>query len=183
MALQLPVNDETLALENASDINIIVTGFMGTGKSTVGHLVAERLGRLFLDTDAVIEERVGKPIPQIFKQHGEPAFRALERQLVIELAQHRGLVVATGGGMLIDAANRALMLESGFVVCLDAPLHVLEMRLRRNDNRPLAVNWRELYQQRRAAYAAIPVHVDTNGRTPKQSADEIIRLWKEQRLE
>jgi shikimate kinase len=84
--------------------NLILTGFMGTGKTTVGRLVAQKLGREFIDTDIVIEERHG-PIDAIFNSQGESAFRDIERALAHELGQRTGLVIATGGRMLIDPEN------------------------------------------------------------------------------
>ena len=87
--------------------NIILTGFMGTGKTAVGQAVAERLGRWFVDMDAAIERRAGKPVSAIFAHDGEAAFRAMEAALCRELAGERNLVIATGGGALVAAANRA----------------------------------------------------------------------------
>ncbi|NDH77107.1 MAG: hypothetical protein EBY52_10315, partial [Actinobacteria bacterium] len=84
--------------------NIVLTGFMGSGKSSVGSALAALLGRRFIDTDAVIVERHG-PIPTIFAEHGEATFRMHERELADELADETALVVSTGGGMLIDPAN------------------------------------------------------------------------------
>src|SRR3954466_2305869 len=82
------------------DKNIVITGFMGTGKTTVGRLLAERLQRPFLDMDSVIESHFGKPIPRIFAEDGEPAFRVFEAQLCYELSEKQGLVLSTGGGAL-----------------------------------------------------------------------------------
>ncbi|NLD73170.1 MAG: dephospho-CoA kinase, partial [Chloroflexi bacterium] len=103
----------------ADQRNIIITGFMGTGKSVVARAVAERLGRPLVDMDAVIAERAGKSIPEVFSQHGEATFRHYERLLCEELAQQRGLVIATGGGALVDAENRRLLGSGGLLICLD----------------------------------------------------------------
>jgi len=158
--------------------NIVLTGFMSTGKSTVGQRLAELLKRRFVDSDEVIVERTGMTIPQIFVRDGEAGFRALEKEVCGDLAAQHGLVVATGGGMLIDPENRALMLASGFVVCLEARPDVIRERLALADDRPLAGNWEALLEKRRAAYATIPVHVDTSDKTPEIVAEEIIQRWQ-----
>ena len=89
--------------------NIVITGFMGSGKTTVGEILARKLKREFVDMDALIEMRAGMSIPRIFERQGEKAFRALERQLAHELALQSGMVIATGGGALVDAETRQLM--------------------------------------------------------------------------
>ena len=159
-----------------SDRSIVITGFMGTGKSTVGALVADCLGRQFVDMDLVIESRCGMSIPQIFERRGEAAFRAVEAGLAHELALQSGLVIATGGGTLVNADNRRAMGETASLVCLHASEVEIETRLAENENRPLARNWRTLLQERQAAYARIPLHVDTSGKTPEVIAAEIIAL-------
>jgi len=161
--------------------NIVLTGFMGTGKSTVGRLLAARLGRPFVDTDAVIEARHG-PIPAIFAEHGEDRFRAIEREVAREVAAERGQVVATGGRMLLDPANEAALGATGVVVCLHAPVEDLVARLAGEaDQRPLlagddpAARIRALLAERAAAYARFP-QVDTGGRTPDQVADAVLAI-------
>ena len=157
--------------------NIVLTGFMSTGKSTVGQRLAEILKRRFVDSDNVIVERAGLTIPQIFARDGEAGFRKLEKEVCGDLAAQHGLVIATGGGMLIDPENRAAMQASGFVVCLEARPDVIRNRLALADDRPLAGNWEALLEKRRAAYAVIPVHVDTSDKTPEIVAEEIVRQW------
>ncbi|MFN8562758.1 MAG: shikimate kinase [Anaerolineae bacterium] len=93
------------------DANIILTGFMATGKTTIGRRVALLLDRRFVDADDVIVERGGMSIPQIFATDGEAAFRALEKEVCRDLAAERGLVIATGGGMLVDPDNLARMMD------------------------------------------------------------------------
>lgn len=154
---------------------------MGVGKTTVGERVAALLERRFVDADAVIVERAELSIAQIFALRGETAFRALEREVCRDLAAERGLVIATGGGMLVNPENRALMLASGLVVCLDAAPDVIRERLAQATDRPLAANWETLYEQRRAAYAAIPTHIDTSGQPPERIAEEIVKLWQASR--
>lgn len=167
-----------MATPEQSDRNIVLTGFMASGKTTVGREVAALLKRRFVDSDDVIVERAGVTIPQIFARDGEAGFRALEKQVCRELATQRGLVIATGGGMLVNLENRAVMLETGLVICLDALADVIRERLTRATNRPLAGDWEALFEKRRASYAAIPHHVDVSDKTPKAIAQEIVNLWR-----
>lgn len=159
--------------------NIIITGFMGTGKTTTSAIVAQTLGRDWLDMDAVIVQEAGMSISQIFAQQGESAFRQMERDLIERLAVPQSLVIATGGGALVPEMNRRQMLKNAFVVCLHAAPDVIEARLRQDGvGRPLAAGWRELLQQRQSAYDSIPARVDTSNKTPQQVAEEIIALWQ-----
>jgi 3-dehydroquinate synthetase/shikimate kinase len=121
------------------DHNVVLTGFMGTGKTTVGRLLADDLGYEFVDTDALIEQRHG-PIPAIFAARGEAAFRAIEREVAAELAGRRRLVVATGGRMMLDPANVRVLSANGRILCLVAtPDEVFERVAgdRSTDDRPL----------------------------------------------
>jgi shikimate kinase len=166
--------------------NLILTGFMGTGKTTAGRQVARRLGRPFVDMDALIETRAGRTITQIFEGEGEPHFRKLERRLCQELATRNELVIATGGGTLVDADNLATMTASGLVVCLNCRLDVLWERLVQARDRPLldAANRRAqvvaLLAQRQAAYWRIALRVDTTERSMTETVAEILRIWENQ---
>ena len=100
--------------------NIVLTGFMGTGKTTVGQLLAQQLDYKFVDTDVLIQERTGKSIPEIFEEKGEAAFREMEAALACELAARQGIVISTGGRMMLDSANAATLSSSGRVICLVA---------------------------------------------------------------
>ncbi len=162
-----------------SKASIIITGFMGTGKSTVAPMVANALGWRWIETDAVIVQQAGMTIPEIFAVHGEPYFRQMERDLCQSLAQETECVISTGGGMLVDEENRRIMQESGFVVCLVTAPEVISRRLDSlSQSRPLAVNWRDLLAHRQAAYAQIPHQVDTTGKSPYRIAEEIVTLWR-----
>lgn len=167
-------------------MNLVLTGFMGTGKSTLGRLVADRLGRPFVDMDSVIAARAGQPIPAIFAAQGEQAFRALERALCQELAAQDGLVIATGGGALVDPENRAAMQRSGLVICLTASPAALAERLAGAGDRPLlagddpAARIAALLADRAAAYAALPHQLDTTTLTPEQVTEAILTLWHTQ---
>ena len=161
--------------------NIVLTGFMGTGKSTVGRILAERLGRRFVDTDEVIEARHG-PIPALFADHGEDRFRELEREVAAELGQRRGLVVSTGGRTMLDPANQDTLGARATVVCLVASVDALVGRLRDEaEHRPLlrggdpAARIAALLAEREDGYARFP-QVTTDGRTPDEVADAVIAL-------
>ena len=156
--------------------NIVITGFMGTGKSTVGELVAAKLERQFVDMDLVIEERFGLPIPEIFKRHGEAIFRTVERGLAHELSLQSGLVIATGGGALVPGDMRDLMGRTGKLICLNAGKAEISARLSETDNRPLASNWQALFEQRQSAYARIPNQIETSGKTAEAVACEIVAM-------
>jgi shikimate kinase len=166
-------------LATKSDRNIVITGFMGTGKTTVARIVAGRLGLPFVDTDDTIVAQAGKPIPEIFAQDGEPVFRHHERRVCRFYAGQSGYVIATGGGMLVDAENRRVMLASGLVVCLLASKDAIRQRLAGKTGRPLfSGDWEALFDRRAEAYASIPHRIDTTGRDPDDVAEEIIRLWQ-----
>ena len=158
------------------DDNIILTGFMGTGKSTVGRLLAGRMGREFVDTDDLIAQRDGRSIADIFNEAGETHFRDLEAQVAAELAERRGLVIATGGRLMLDPANTAVLGATGPVFCLSAEPDVIVSRVASTANgRPLLAGVdperriKSLLERRAAAYARFPV-VDTGGRTPDDVA-------------
>ncbi len=165
------------------DPNIVLTGFMGTGKTTVGRLLARRLERPFVDMDAEIERRTGLSIPELFARRGETAFRHAEAAVAAELGQRHGLVIATGGGTLLAAQNRRALGANGIVVELRATAEAIVERLRGEiEQRPLLAGpdplarLRELYARRRAAYDLLPHRVETTGRSPDDVVEELLAL-------
>jgi len=162
--------------------NIILTGFMGTGKTSIGRLMAERLRREFVDMDTVIEERTGRSIPQIFQEQGEAVFRALERELCRELAARSGLVIATGGGALVNAENRATLGATGDIICLRADPDVIMARVGASTNRPKLdgtdrrARIEALLDERAAAYDAIPLQLDTSQLSLAEAVERALAL-------
>ena len=163
--------------------NLILCGFMGSGKTTVGRLLAQRLGLRFADTDELIEEKEGRKITAIFEESGEDYFRAREREVCAELAQKSGLVVAAGGGALTFEENAAALGRTGVIAFLDvSPESVIE-RLKSDDTRPLLTGDREksvraLLAARMPAYRRachFAVNADNN---PLQIAKEIIEKYE-----
>ncbi len=160
--------------------NIVLVGFMGTGKSSAGRILAERLGMTFVDMDDEIVRRAGRPIPEIFRDQGEPAFRAMERALAVELAARSGLVISTGGGIVLNPDNLRDFSASGLVFCLRASPETVLRRVEHDTNRPLLqgedrlTRIRELLAKRQALYDAIPRQIDNEGHKPADTADVLV---------
>lgn len=153
--------------------DIVLTGFMGTGKSTVGRILAEGYGLRFVDMDEEIVRQAGAPITAIFETVGESEFRRLETDVLRGLRNESGCVIATGGGALLDVENRALLGPDRLVLCLTCRADELKQRLNDSAGRPLvAGDWMQLLRARQNAYAAFE-QIDTTGRTPEKVADEI----------
>ena len=124
-------------MADAVDRNIYLVGLMGAGKTTVGRQLSKRLGRPFYDSDHEIVERTGVPIPTIFEIEGEEGFRRREIQTIYDLTESDGLVLATGGGVVLKPENRARLRDTGWVVYLNVPPVLLYERTRHDRNRPL----------------------------------------------
>ena len=164
------------------DINVVLTGFMGTGKSTVGRLISRELGWAFVDTDELIEAEHG-PIVQIFAERHEAAFRELEREYAAKVASKQHQVIATGGRMMLDAVNAEVLQATGRVFCLTADAEEIVSRLRPDlqiQQRPLvagaddvAVEVMRLLDERAAGYGRFE-QMPTDGRTPEDIAADII---------
>jgi shikimate kinase len=156
--------------------NIILTGFMGTGKSSVGQKVAQRLNKRFVDTDVVIATETGKTIAAIFAEQGEAHFRALERAAIARVSEAQDIVVATGGGAMVNEDNARRLKESGMVICLTAAPDVIWARVQNNTDRPLLQGEnpldkiRALLTSRAEAYAKADLTIDTS----TLSIDEVV---------
>jgi shikimate kinase len=158
--------------------HLVLVGLSGSGKSTVGRLLAERLGLDFVDTDELIVLWEGRSIPEIFEQQGEEAFRALERRAIASAVDGPPAVIATGGGAPIDERNRAALWEGNAVVWLDAPVAALAARVKVAGGRPLLAGGAEarlaqLRAAREPVYALAHVRVLTECRSPEAVTTEI----------
>jgi shikimate kinase len=167
--------------------NIFLVGPMGSGKSAVGRRLARELGLDFIDSDAEIERRTGVDIAYIFDKEGEPGFRSREAEIVDELTQLRGVVLATGGGAVLDAASRQRLRSRGRVVYLRTTVDQQLLRTRRSADRPLLNNpdprgtLAHLMGVRAPLYAEVAaITVDTDGRKVKTVVDQIMRELGEQ---
>lgn len=167
---------------DATHPNVFLVGPMGSGKSAVGRQLAQRLGLEFVDCDEEIEARTGVDIAYIFEKEGEPGFREREAEVLDELTSRRGILVATGGGAVLDPRSRARLRERGRVVYLRTSVDQQLARTRRNDDRPLLNNpdprgtLVRLYEQRAPLYDEIAeVVVDTDGRKVRTVVDAICR--------
>jgi shikimate kinase len=159
--------------------NVILVGFMGAGKSSVGRLLARRLGRCFVETDDMIASREGRSVPEIFAGRGEAHFRALEEETVRLLAHKSGDVIATGGGLPCREGRPAALRALGTVVWLRGDFETLHERAQRAGERPmLAGRTREeieaLYRAREPYYREADLAVDTTGITPDQVVAKLL---------
>lgn len=164
--------------------NVILVGFMGTGKSATGLALATRMKYRLVDMDSVIERRAQKKISRIFSEDGEAEFRQYERILVQELAGRRGLVVAAGGGVVLNPDNLRDFSRTGVVVCLRADPDVILRRVCGHSHRPLLEEEGdkrqrivELLEKRKPLYDGIPLQVDTTNLSPEATADVIVGLY------
>jgi len=158
--------------------NLILIGFMGAGKSSVGRLLAARLQRCFVETDEMITAREGRPIPEIFAEKGEAHFRALEDEAVRLLGLKRGEVIATGGGLPCREGRLEALRAIGTVVWLAGDFGTLYERALRGGDRPMLIGkTREqaeaLNEARKPFYAKADLAVDTTGLNPDQVAARV----------
>src|ERR1043166_946220 len=164
--------------------NLALLGFMGTGKSSVGRLVADTLRFTFLDTDRVIEARAGKAIRDIFAQDGESAFRQLERRLVQSLSRRTRTVISAGSGLPIDPTNLESLKDHALVVCLWASPETIYERVRGQNHRPLLneadplQKIKTLLAEREPFYRQADVLVNTGLRPLRQVADQVIHQFR-----
>ncbi|MCX6024275.1 MAG: 3-dehydroquinate synthase [Chloroflexi bacterium] len=167
-----------------SNRSLILVGMSGSGKSAAGAIVARRLGLPLLDTDDRIVAAAGRPIDRIFAEDGEPHFRQLERQAVADACAQGSAVIVTGGGAMAQPETRAILLQSGFLVCLEASVETLIARISADHatddptkRRPLFPELRERKTQRQEFYAQAHWTVHTDRLTVDEVADEAVRAW------
>lgn len=165
-------------------VNLALIGFMGTGKSSVGRMVADQLRFEFLDTDDLIETRAGKKISDIFAQNGEATFRELECQFVEELASRKHTVISTGGGLPVNPANLSSLKQHALVVCLwSSPEKIFE-RVREQSHRPLLHDpdpmnkIRSLLAAREPFYKQADVLINSEFRSIREVAQQVILQFR-----
>lgn len=163
--------------------NIVLIGFMGTGKSSTGYRIAQKMKRDFIDTDREIERVTGMSISQLFKRHGEIRFRSEEELITRKLRDRTNLVIATGGGIILNPNNISCLKKNGILVCLDAsPEDIFSRVSRKKGVRPLLRNnfsadgIRTLLKDRESLYSCADFRIDTSGRDINEVVDEIIKF-------
>ncbi len=162
-------------------MNLVIIGFMGTGKSALGRALAEELGYEFIDADQLIEADYGKKITQIFQEEGEAFFRELENKLAQQLSRADRKVIATGGGWVLNPENLRLGRINGFIISLTAPPENIYERTKHETHRPLLVcsdplaEITRILTGRESLYQAADLVVDTSRETPEELSKQIIK--------
>lgn len=163
-------------------MNVYLIGFMGSGKTAVGKCLADKLKLKFIDLDDIIEAREDRKIKDIFTQHGEPYFRRKEKEAVRDISQEQNLVVATGGGVVVDPENLVMLKKSGVLIYLHCSPDVVFKRTKDQSQRPL-LNIKEpkkkikdLLDKRAAYYAKADYKIDTSSKSIEEVAQEAINI-------
>lgn len=168
--------------------NIVLVGFMGTGKTTIGGLLAGRLNMSYINTDSLIEKKEGLTINDIFGKKGEPYFRKAEREIIKEVSKKENMVIDTGGGVIINEDNIKDLKENGVIFCLNASPEEILRRTKRCAHRPLLnvdnplSEIKKLLNKRSHYYKKADCQIDTNGRSAAEVAEEIIGIYNRQTL-
>ena len=163
--------------------NLFLVGMMGAGKTTIGKLLAQQLGRVFIDSDDEIQHRTGVTIPHIFDIEGEAGFRLRESGVIKDLANRDNIILATGGGAVLSPQNREVLHDNGFVVYLKSSVHDLWQRTRHDRNRPLLqtadprAKLKELYDLRDPLYTEV---ADLIMPTGKQSVHSLLQQLQQE---
>jgi shikimate kinase len=172
--------------------NIVLVGFMGTGKTTVGRLIAQDLNRQFITTDDLIEKKAHMSINDIFEKKGEPYFRELEREVIVEVSKKHDVVIDAGGGVVINELNVKDLKANGDIFCLNAEPNEILKRVEKYKHRPLLsdvldkvgeignqlLEIRRLLKEREEYYKRADYQIDTNGKSIKEVSREIIEIYK-----
>lgn len=169
---------------NAADVNLYLVGFMGTGKTTIGRVVAQKIGFELVDSDQAIEQQQGRTIAEIFARDGEAAFRRLEREYIENGHPTARTVVSCGGGLVIPPGMLELLQSRGVVVCLHASIETILARTARHRHRPLLnvedpdVRVRALYAEREPVYKRAGTVLLTDARPLNDIVAHVIRAWR-----
>jgi shikimate kinase len=178
------MKNTTRKAQDMQDRNIVLVGFMGTGKTAVANMLATMTDMKLVEMDAVIEKTAGKPITQIFAEDGEAAFRKIEHNLAATLSTPEASIISTGGGVVLNPDNIRLLSEGGLVVCLQASVDEILRRVENDMDRPLLqTNDRKgkvlaLLSQRQKLYDNIPFQILTDGRSVENIAQEILAKYR-----
>jgi shikimate kinase len=167
--------------------NIILTGFMGSGKTAVGKELSRLLDMKLIDVDTEIEKSEKITINEIFKQFGEPRFREIETEMIRKLSESKNAVISTGGGAVLKQENMDILRKNGAIVCLTASPETILQRTSNSDDRPLLkvenplkkIN--ELLNFRKPFYQKADFMIDTEGKNPLQIAEEVIQKVKDKK--
>lgn len=165
-------------------VNLYLVGFMGTGKSTVGRMLAKQLGWQFIDSDQAIEQQAGKPVSRIFAEEGEGKFREMERAFIESGHPAQGCVVSCGGGLVVPPGMLELLHRRGVVICLHAPIETILQRTMHTNHRPLLVvenpeqRLRDLYAVREPIYRRTGTMVLTDRRPLREIAAHVLRVYR-----
>ncbi|MCM8782440.1 MAG: shikimate kinase [Candidatus Omnitrophica bacterium] len=162
--------------------NIVLVGFMGSGKSAVGKRLSRQLKMKFVSTDDIIEEREKRPIREIFEKCGEPYFRNIEKEIVKEVSNFDNVVIAAGGGVVLDGENMSNLRKKGIIICLTATPEIIYERTKSDKHRPLlnvvnpVARIRQLLDYRAPFYAKADYQIDTSNKSIEEVAEEIIKI-------
>ncbi|OGW80390.1 MAG: hypothetical protein A3C47_04915 [Omnitrophica bacterium RIFCSPHIGHO2_02_FULL_51_18] len=165
--------------------NIVLVGFMGTGKTSVGKALAKKLGRSLVDIDRRIEDREKRKIKEIFEKEGEPYFRKLEKEVIREVSGEKRIVITTGGGAVLDSENISALKKNGILVCLVAAPETIYRRVKNSENRPLLeagdklTEIKRLLSAREPCYRAADYQLRTDAQRPEQTAADILKLLED----
>ncbi|MDD5504245.1 MAG: shikimate kinase [Candidatus Omnitrophica bacterium] len=164
--------------------NIVLVGFMGTGKTLTGKLLAGRLNRKRISLDEMIEKKAGQAISDIFSRHGEEYFRRLEKDIVNSLPVNKSMIIDAGGGVVIDEDNVKRLKQGGVIICLKARPEVIYERTKSGNSRPLlntpdpVKSIKELLAARASFYDRADYSIDTSDLTPDEVVNEILNVLK-----
>jgi shikimate kinase len=166
-------------------MNLVLIGFMGTGKTTVGRKLAKKFGLKFVDTDHEIEKITGHKVTEIFKKFGEIRFRSEEKAAVRRIIREDNQVIATGGGVVLDPENVQMLKQNGITICLSAESEIIFQRVKHKKTRPLLQTANQLetinklLAERHPYYQCAEFVLDTSERNLDQVVEEISKIYRE----